>query len=319
MESIGTGAGEFGDIQQPSMNNFDQVSVHNPKWEILENGPVYTKYRLEQQILHAIVRQDVTLYHDLKRMYFNTSLRNWSGKLYREFRTAFPINMENPEVAHEVPFGNVRVGKDEINTGGEWYTPLCKDVRPRGIIDWISATDNDMSITVSSSVSTADWIDPTGKTDNTMLQNLLLASRRSCHWEGNEYLQGGDHDYHNVVTSNESESLEGQKVAKQENEPIQIVVNPIISRKPYLPAELSFFKIDSKNVIITTVKKAEDSNDFIARMYNLKDGKENVNVSSYFDIESYMHTNIIEEHPKPVSPTLKITKYAIETFKLGTK
>ncbi|SFD12813.1 glycosyl hydrolase-related protein [Algibacter pectinivorans] len=321
MESVGNGAGEFGDVQQPTMKDYDQVSAHNTQWEILENGTVYTKYRLEQQINHAIVRQDVTLYHDLKRIYFNTSLRNWSGELYREFRTAFPINMDNPEIAHEVPFGSVRVGKDEIETAGERYTPLCKDVHPRAIIDWISATDNDISVTLSSSVAAADWIDPTGKTKagTPILQNLLLASRTSCHWEGNEYSQGGNHNFHNVFTSNKAGSIIGQKVAKQENEPIQVVLNTITAAKPYLPEQLSFFSFDSENVIVTTVKKAEDSEDFITRMYNVKDTNETVNISSYFDIKSQNHTNIIEENPVPVAPALNVGKYSIETFSIETK
>jgi alpha-mannosidase len=316
MQSIGNGAGEFGDVQQPTMVDYDQVSVHKPQWTILENGPVYTKYRLEQQILHSIVRQDVTLYHDLKRIYFDTTLRNWSGELFREFRTAFPINMENPEIAHEVPFGSVRVGKDEIETAGERYTPLCKDVHPRAIIDWISATDDAVSVTMSSSVAAADWIDPTGKTNSSVLQHLLLASRVSCHWEGNEYSQGGNHDFHNVLTSTKAGSVSGQKIAKQKNEPLHVVVNPIVAAKPYLPENLSFFSIDADNVLITTIKKAEDTEDFIARMYNVKDSTEKVNISSYFDIKSLKHTNIIEENPVPVAPELKIGKYAIETFSL---
>jgi alpha-mannosidase len=68
--------------------------------------------------------------------------------------------------------------------------------------------------------------------------------------------------------------------------------------------------------MITTIKKAEDSEDIIARMYNLKEGEETVNVSSYFNIESYKQTNIIEENPTPVAPGLKVGKYAIETFSL---
>ncbi|WP_203256898.1 glycoside hydrolase family 38 N-terminal domain-containing protein [Hyunsoonleella ulvae] len=316
MQSVGNGAGEFGDVQQPTMVNYDQVSTHNPEWEIIENGPIYTKYRLEQPIKHAIVRQDVTLYHNLKRIYFDTTLRNWSGELYREFRTAFPVNMENPEIAHEVPFGTVRVGKDEIETAGERYTPLCKDVHPRAIIDWISATDEDVAITLSSSVAAADWIDPTGKTNSNILQHALLASRTSCHWEGNEYSQGGNHDFHNVLTSTKAGSVLGQKIAKQKNEPIQVVVNPITTSKPYLSENLSFFSINAENIIITTIKKAEDSEDLIARMYNVEGGTETVNVSSYFDIKSYYHTNIIEENPVPVAPQLKIGKYAIETYGL---
>ncbi len=320
MQSVGNGAGEFGDVQQPSMEGFDKVSQHKAKWKIIENGPVFTTYRLEQQINHAIVWQDATIYHNLKRIYFDTSLRNWDGTLYREFRTAFPLNMDNPEIAHEVPFGRVRVGKDEIKTGGERYTPLCKDVHPRAIIDWISATDEEVSVTLSSSVSAADWIDPTQNTPNkAVLQNLLLASRTSCHWEGNEYSQAGNHDFHNVFTSNKAGSLEGQKIAKQKNEPLHVVLNPDAVKKPSLPEVNSFFKINTENVIVSTIKKAEDSDEIIARMYNLNDGNESVNISSFFDIGSYKQTNIIEENPTPVAPQLKVGKYAIETFSLGIK
>lgn len=319
MQSVGNGAGEFGDVQQPSMVGFDKMSLHDPEWEVLENGPVFTKYRLEQQISHAIVRQDVILYHDLKRIYFNTSLRNWTGELYREFRTAFPINMENAEIAHEVPFGSVRVGKDEIKTAGERYTPLCKDVHPRAIIDWISATNDEISITLSSSVSAADWIDPTEHSSGkAVLQNLLLASRTSCHWEGNEYSQAGNHDYFNVLTSNKAGSIQGQKIAKQKNEPLHAVVYPIQANNANLPEINSFFSIDKENIIVTTIKKAEDSEDLVIRMYDVAGKDETVTLDSYFDINKLQHTNIIEEDPVPVSE-LKVSKYAIETFSFKAK
>ncbi len=320
LQSIGNGAGEFGDIQQPSMVDYDQVSIHQPEWQVVENGPVFTTYRMEQQIHHAIVRQDVTIYHNLKRIYFNTSLLNWSGELYREFRTAYPLHMDSPEIAHEVPFGRVRVGKDEIKTAGERYTPLCKDVHPRAIIDWISASDDEMTITLSSSVAAADWIDPTSKmSGDALLQHVLLASRTSCHWEGNEYSQGGNHHYNHVLTSNEAESIEGQKIAKQKNEPLFAVVNPETSVKAPLPESASFFSFDNENVFVTTIKKAEDGEEFIARMYNVKETEETVNISSSFNIGSYKKTNIIEEDPVLVEPQLRVGKYGIETFSLGIK
>jgi alpha-mannosidase len=146
-----------------------------------------------------------------------------------------------------------------------------------------------------------------------------LASRTSCHWEGNEYSQGGNHDFTNVLTSNSAGSIEGQKIAKQKNEPLHVVLYPENSTKSYLPESLSFFSIDAENVFITTVKKAEDSDELIARMYNVADSKEKVNVSSYFHVSSYKHTNIIEENPKTVAPELKVGKYAIETFSLAVE
>jgi len=320
MESIGNGAGEFGDVQQPTMVDFDQVGHYGAKWEVVENGPVFTKYRLQQQVLHAIVRQEVTLYHKLKRLYFDTSLRNWSGELYREFRTAFPVNMDNAKITYEVPFGSVQVGKDEIKAAGDMYTALSKDVHPRGIMDWIQASNDDLSITMSSSVAAADWIDPTkGDSKKPVLQHLLLASRTSCHWEGNEYSQGGNHYFNNVLTSTKSSSMLGQRIAKQHNEPLITVVNPDTTTDAYLAESTSFFSIDNDKVLISTIKEAEDSQDIIARMYNIAGSEEKVNLSSYFDIDSYFKTNIIEEYPTSISPELLLGKYAIETFGLQTE
>ncbi len=318
LESVGNGAGEFGDVQQPFMKDFDKVSVHNPSWKVICDGDVFSTYRIRQQILHAIVEQDVTIYHDLKRILFETKLLNWSGELYREFRTAFPIDMNNAQVSYEVPFGTVKVGLDEIKTAGERYTPLCKDVHPRAIIDWISASDEEMSVTLSSSVAAADWIDPTSDSVNPVLQHILLASRTSCHWEGNEYSQGGDHFYNNILTSNKTGELSGKRIAKQHNEPIYIIVNPEKSIQASLPEQASFFSIDKENVIITTVKKAEDSDDFIVRMYDSEGQNTSVEMNSFFELGKLKKTNIIEENPTPVTEMV-VPKYSIETFSLDLK
>ena len=72
LQSIGNGAGEFGDIQQPFMKYFDKVSKHNPKLEIIATGDVFSTYRIRQPILNAIVEQDITIYHELKRVLFET-------------------------------------------------------------------------------------------------------------------------------------------------------------------------------------------------------------------------------------------------------
>lgn len=318
MESNGNGAGEFGDIQQPFMNDFDKVSLHNPSWKIVSNGKVYTTYRIKQEILHATVQQDVTIYHELKRVLFETNLLNWDGTLYREFRTAFPIAIDHASVTYEVPFGSVKVGQDEIYTAGERYTPLCKDVHPRGIMDWISASDNDMTVTLSSSVAAADWIDPTSNSPDTVLQHVLLASRTSCHWEGNEYSQEGNHSYHNILTSNRVGDITGERIAKQHNEPIHVIMSPDKSINASLPETASFFSIDKKNIIVSTIKRAEDTNDLVIRMYDTEGENSIVNLKSFFKISDLQQTNIIEENPVSVKD-IKVSKFGIETFNFKIK
>jgi len=238
--------------------------------------------------------------------------------MFREFRTAYPIAMENAEVTYEVPFGSVTVGKDEIPTAGDRYTPLCKDVHPRAILDWISASDDEMTITLSSSVAAADWIDPTTNHNKTVLQHLLLASRTSCHWEGNEYSQAGSHSYKNILTSNKAGNMEGSRIAKQYNEPLHVSIFPNKSSRATLPESTSFFNIDNKNIIVTTIKKAEDTEDLIIRMYDAEGKSSKVDLNSFFDIDKVKQTNIIEENPQLVKE-LNVSKYAIETFSFEAK
>ena len=318
MYSNGNGAGEFGDIQQPFMKYFDKVSLHNAKWSIMEDGEVYTKYLLKQAVLHAVVQQEVTIYHQLKRVLFNTDLLNWDGTLYREFRTAFPIAMDNPQIRHEVPFGSVVVGKDEIHSAGDRYTPLCKDVHPRAIMDWISATDSEMTVTLSSSVAAVDWIDPTKENKSSVLQHLLLASRTSCHWEGNEYSQEGSHSYNHILTSNKAGDIVGNRMAKQQNDPLYVVFYPSKSIHAILPESTSFFAIDKGNIIISAVKKAEDVNELVLRMYDTEGVGSEVKLKSFFKIEGLQKTNIIEEYREPISK-ISVPKYSIETLSFKVK
>jgi alpha-mannosidase len=315
LQSVGNGAGEFGDVQQPTMVDFDKVSDHKTSWEIIDQGPVYVTYQLRQQIKDAVVEIDMTVYHELKRIFFETHLLNWSGRMYREYRTAFPVNMENAEISYEVPFGEVKVGEDEIRTAGERYVPLCKDVHPRSVIDWFAASEDKMSIVISSSVSAFDWIDPTDDQSEALLQHILLASRKSCHGEGNDYSQAGNHAYNYMLTSNSINEVSGKRLAKQHNNPVYIEVNPEISINASLPEEMSFISTDNESVIISAVKKAEDNDNLIVRIYDASGKQNQVDIKTWKKIKAIFSTDILENNPEKVSG-MKVPPYSIETFML---
>ncbi|MCF6357631.1 MAG: glycosyl hydrolase-related protein, partial [Draconibacterium sp.] len=323
MQSVGNGAGEFADIQQPEMEGFDKTGNYKTNWEIEENGDVFTIYKYRQKLRNAVVEQRIKLYHQQKRIDFETALLNWEGELYREFRMAIPLNMTNGQVAYEVPFGVVEVGKDELKgAAGERYKTDCKDFHPRGIENWISASNNNFGITMSSSVAVADWIDPTDNpVDNQILQPILLASRRSCHWEGNEYLQTGDHHFLFSITSYKPGWENGANNGRSANETLKAVWAGKSYSDASLPESLSFFKTDDSSIFISTVKKAEDSNNVIIRLTNLKSTDKTVTLKSFLPIKNAALTNLIEEEIKPI-PTNKdgvqidLGHRAIETIKL---
>ncbi|MCK5464720.1 MAG: alpha-mannosidase, partial [Bacteroidales bacterium] len=288
-----------------------------------ESGDVFSAWTRRSELPYAVVEQKIILHHGLKRIDFEISLLNWEGVLFREFRMALPLKMDEGQVAYEVPFGVVEVGKDEMEgAAGERYQVPAKDLHPRGIENWIGASDNSFGVTLSSSVAVADYYDPTDNPVSTViLQPILLASRMSCHSEGNQYLQTGNHYFSFSLNSHQSGWINGYKTGRQANERLYVVVDP----KPYadagLPEEKSFFSLDGEDIIISTIKKAEDDQSVVVRMFDLKGESRNVKLNHDFNFNHAVSTSLVEENIQDIQSkknqtNIKIGHHAIETVKL---
>ena len=323
MHSEGNGAGEFSDIQKPDMKDFDKTGNYPTKWEIEEDGPVFTCYKYRQHIKYAVVEQRIKLFHDQKRIDFETQLLNWEGVLYYEFRMALPLNMTDGKVAYEVPFGVAEVGKDEIEgAAGERYQTECKNIHPRGIQNWISSSNAGFGVTLSSSVAVADWIDPTNQpVKNQVLQPILLASRKSCHWEGNEYLQTGDHSFSFSMTSHKPGWQNGALFGHESNEKLITVKQIHPFENASLPESMSFLKTDQSNVEISTFKKAEDSDDAVIRMIETSGKDQDIVLESFNGFSKAQHANLVESNQQPIIVAgkriaIKLGHNSIETIKV---
>ena len=182
--------------------------------------------------------------------------------------------------------------------------------------------NKEFGVTLSSSVVGADYIDPTDDpVQNTILQPILLASRRSCHDEGNEYLQTGNHHFSFSLTSHLPGWKHGFQFGKQANEKLFVVVNPEQSINANLPENKSFFKVSGNNVIVSAIKKSEDQNAVVLRMYDILGESSDFELELDFKPIKIYQTSLIEtekverQHGVSIIP-IKLGKYSIETFKL---
>jgi len=331
LESVGNGAGEFADIQPTTLNGFEKVSQYNPGWSCSEFGTVRKSWEFTQQTKFASIHQKITLYENLKQIEFNVDILGFTGEHYREYRMAFPLNQAQSQIAYEVPMGVVQVGKDEIKGAAgfakSWqiYSTECAKVHPREVQDWFSSGSNNTYVNISSSVAVFDWIDPTDSgAANTILQPVLLASRKSCHGEGNFYLQPGNHSYIFTFTSGEGTWKNCILSGKQQNMPLQTVLVNAQSKKDGMLENQSFLKVDKSNIIVSTMKKTDDENSYIIRLYEVTGEDTDVTVTFPFTIEKLWKTDMIEENGKEIpanknSFTTRIGHNAIETFKLELK
>jgi alpha-mannosidase len=337
MQSVGNGAGEFADVQQPTMEGFERLSDLMSPWVRVEQGPVRITYETAGTFGDATVRLRVRLYNGIKRIDFETDILGFNGAKYREFRMAFPLNMEKGEIAYSVPMGVVEVGKSEIaGAAGERYVEPCAEVHPREVIDWFSASNGDFGVTISSSVAVFDWIDPTGATvDYPVLQPLLLASRKSCHAEGNWYLQTGDHTFNFSLYSYKGSWKNGWKKGTEASQPLIAVTGASGQSEKTLPESMSFCSVDADNVFISTIKKCDDDDSVVIRCCELegRDARHpefcsaksgdpaQIGITWFTGIAKADRTNIIEEEGRPIGHSgntlqARIGHHAIETFKI---
>jgi len=333
MRSEGNGAGEFGRVQQPTMDGFDKLSLHGAGWEFdpLDSGPLQAVFRLKQQLESCTIEEQIVIYNHLKRIDCRVAIMNWDGAPYREFRLALPVGAARGEIAYEVPMGVVEVGRSEIpGTGGQAYGSLnydeiCSRIRPREVQNFLSAGGPHFGVTLSTSVAVNDYQDPTpAPAPYPVLQPVLLASRRSCHGEGNWYLQEGDHHYRFSLFSHPAGWKNGYRAGIEANHPLFPVIAPKAKGGIPLPKEMTFFSLSVPNVLVSTVKKCEDDDSVILRFVEIEGQDADIELNTAFILTAAELVNMIEEEGKPLAGEtrglkLRIGHHAIETLKLRLK
>ena len=91
--------------------------------------------------------------------------------------------------------------------------------------------------------------------------------------------------------------------------------NPIRYAETCLPEEYSFLTLDNPQVKVTALKKCEDDNSLIVRLYICSGQEEVVHLQMPFQTKAIVHTNLIEEELESVQE-IRLGKYAIETYKI---
>ncbi|MDR2763482.1 MAG: glycosyl hydrolase-related protein [Tannerella sp.] len=331
MQSVGTGAGEFTDVEKPTMEGFDQLRNYNSSWQCIETGAVRDVFQTVQPLKETQAVLRIIMYKTVKRVDVEVDLNRFNGENWREFRLAFPVNMQKAKVSYEVPMGVIEVGKDEMEGAAGYarstliYDTPCKDIHPREVQDWFTASDGKTGLTVSSDVAVFDWIDPTDHpADYVILQPILLASRKSCHGRGNYYLQPGNHHYRFSIYTHTGDWRNGYRRGTQGHQSLKAVVSDTRKQQGFLPEQQSFGTLTGQGAVVSTIKKCEDDDSVILRYYNIEGNDAEVTFNLFKDIQSLSHTNMIEEEPSALQSaqsgfSYKLGHHAIETFKIETK
>jgi alpha-mannosidase len=352
----GQGAGEHTHITKPIADTIDKLGAFTTSWACKESGPLFVTFESKEvETPRGKVSFQLRLYDGLKQIDLSCTMRECDEEAAQQIRLTFPLNADFDNVTYGAPYGKVTVGKDEVQRQLAFKTTRTKEeleafhegnktvrnehiqrkrregylgdtpVRPRETQNWIFAGDGKAGVTIASSVIAWDYMDATREpVDYPVLQPIMLCSAHSCSRWKPFWTQPGDHTFTFSIFSHAGDWRNGRQRGVGVNNPlIPVVVKSNSSGT--LPASKSFLSVSADNVIVTAVKKSEDSDDIAIRFYET-DGKDEteVELAPAFEIKDARRTNLIEEDAGKMEHSSKVArmdvgKYSIETIKLVPK
>lgn len=255
-------------------------------------------------------RQEVTLYAGVKRVHFKTTV-NWDtydARLMLVFPLAF--RTPNDEASYEIPFGVLNRKRYEGDFGihtqpnGDW--PALNFVACRN-------AEKNLWVTVANKGT------PCHRVVNGVIRMTVL--RSPCISLAAQDIAGareaGSHVFEAVVSSGagELQAVNPVRLGREFNAPfIAVSVGTNASSKPALPPAQSFLKHENPAIAISAVKRAEDGNDLVVRLY------EPYGVAAQDKLTDVAADRVraadLIEKPTGAAPELRFRPYEIKTIRV---
>ncbi len=289
------------------------ISIGDEQTEIslIENGTLRKTICIKKKYEKSVFKQYIHLYEGIMahRIDFRNEI-DWESE-NALLKAEFPLNINNQKATYDLGIGSIMRGNNK-DTAYEVYAQY-----------WADLTDHDNSYGVSIlNDSKYGWDKPN---DHTLRLTLLHTPKTKKRYEYQRYQDFGHHEftYSLIGHSGALNKIETVQQAELLNQKIKAFQTS--KHRGTLGREFSFAQSNNPNVLIKALKKAESSNEYVVRVYEIS-GKEKQNATLSFagDIITACEADGTEKRIGNASFEnnnlhLMIKPFSIKTFKVSLK
>ena len=265
--------------------------------EVVATGPLAAVLRITRKLNDSTVTQDVWLRRGSRRVEFRTKI-DWRER-HKLLKVAFPTTLHANEAIHEVQFGHLRrpthrsrpFDADRFEVANQKWTALAEEDRGAAVLNdckyGVNVLGGSINLTLLRSPMAPDMTADLGT------QEVAYAFTA---WNGSFF---------------DSDLV---------REAYELNVEPLVV--PGAAGEGSMFQVDAPNVVIDTVKPAEDgSGDVVVRLYEAKHSATRCVLRTSLPVAKALATNMLEEGGEPLplkagSIALDLRPFEIKTVRL---
>jgi alpha-mannosidase len=260
------------------------------KIELIEQGPVRTVVRVTRDYLKpgtkkdfptedfpsTFFTQDIILYSGIDRIDFKMDIDWWEEKTM--LKVAFPLTVRDTVATYEIPYGTIQRTTQWRNI---WDSAKVEVPASR----WADLSDDSYGVSLLN--KSKYGYDVKGNT-------IRLSLLRSPKWP-DPNADRGKHSIEYSLFPHTGKVMQSQTVQRgyEYNEPLIAMLTT--SHKGKLPATHSFVQIEPSNLVLTSIKKAEDTDAWVMQWYDAKgEGCEAV-LTLPSQPKNVLKTNFMEE------------------------
>jgi alpha-mannosidase len=276
--------------------------------KMVENGALRQTIEIKRKILNTEYTQYISLNHNSRRVDFDTYI-DWQER-HIMLKVAFPVDVLAPQATYEIQWGNVQ-RPTHRNTAWDWARfETCAQ-------KWVDLSEGDYGVSLLNDCKYGHDIH--GKVMRiTLLRSPTMPDPTADY---------GEHRFkYSLYPHAGSWNEETQREAYLLNDPIIVYQSKVGGRKSETRTSSlhSLVSVSTPNVIIETVKRAEDENGIIVRLYESQRKRGQVRVKFGSAVESAWMTNLLEENESALSVDqdsilLNIKPYQIVTLRVRLK
>nr|MCR4718653.1 alpha-mannosidase [Bacillota bacterium] len=258
-------------------------------------------FEVVKRFKKSLITQRVYLYNNVPRIDFETRV-DWHQKKVI-FKTAFPVDVNTNKATYDIQFGNVERTHTENTSWDIAKFETCAH-------KWADISDGGYGMALINDCKYGYSV-----VDGSTIQLSLLRGANSFFDEENDQ---GEHTFAYSIIPHKGDFKQGNviKEAYAFNNPL--IAEQVKGKKGSLPKEYSLVSTDSENIVIETIKKAENSNSLIVRLYEAYNQKGMAGIRFGLNVKKAFICDLLENEIEEVPINNNSLNLAVSNFEIVT-
>lgn len=274
---------------------WDAVDVTRMEWT--EIGTVKATLFIERKISNSTIIQKIHFYARSRRIEFETYV-DWKEHQHL-LKVHFPVNIHSDEATFDIQFGNVT---RKVHANTSWDKARFESCGQK----WIDLSEGHYGVSLLNDCKYGHSVK-----DGNMAITLIKSGT-----EPNPVTDQEEHFFTYALYPHAQNWRDGGTAAEAYK-----LNQPALAVKGGVPgSKKSFASLDQSNIMLETVKMAEDGNGVILRMYEFENAltKAEVTLGDAASIEAVSECNLIEEKICDIPLTENGFKITMKPYEIKT-